>query len=69
MKSSGKPVIEENLSERAEARGLEESDHSRRRQIKNWLVEVSDTWAACGWLPGVRPGSVSEYSHWEKCLE
>ena len=29
---------------------------------KNW-------WAACGWLPGVRPGSVREYSHWEKCLE
>ena len=24
---------------------------------------MSDTWAACGGLPGVRPGSVSEYSH------
>ena len=24
---------------------------------------MSDTWAACGCLPGVHPGSKSEYSH------
>ena len=35
---------------------------------------MSDTWAACGCLPGVRPGSVSECSHyiigktvWNEC--
>ena len=25
---------------------------------------MSDTWAACGGLPGVRPGIVSECSHY-----
>ena len=35
---------------------------------------MSDTWAACGGLPGVHPGSVSECSHyifgenvWNEC--
>ena len=35
---------------------------------------MSDSWAACGGLPGVRPGSVSECSHytfgknvWNEC--
>ena len=61
-------MIEENLSERAEARGLEEatSHVADKTRIGG---PVSDTWAVCGLLPGVRPGSVSEYSYWEKCLE
>ena len=37
--------------------------------VKELVGEVRDTYAACGGLPGVRPGSVSEYSPWEKCLE
>ena len=31
------------------------------------VSEVRDIWTACGWLPGVRPGSMSEYTYWKKC--